>query len=334
LDYAGVFYNVSTGNYASQSGTYTLWVKSAAAGSVSLYLADGSRTVNHVTDCATSSIWTRCNVSYTFPSNAAPGFTVSVRSWGAAAETVELANAQFEQAATAGPYILTTGTSATGTGETATLSTSALLDGAHSITAVYSGDSNYATSVSNPSIVTVNKGASAVSVTSSAITANYGSSVTFTASVTGPENPPTGTVTFMDGATTIGSGTLNSSGVATFTTSVLLAGSHSITAVYGGDSQLTTATSSALTQTIQAVAANLNVTASANPAVFGTTVTFTVHVTATGVTPTGTVTIGLGGTTLGTITLDGTGAGTFTTSTLAVGSDSLTFTYSGDSNYL
>jgi hypothetical protein len=65
--------------------------------------------------------------------------------------------------------------------------------------------------------------------------------VTFTATVSGAQSglTPTGTVTFKDGATVIGSGSLNGGGQATFSTSALSGGSHSITAVYGGDTNFT-----------------------------------------------------------------------------------------------
>ena len=70
--------------------------------------------------------------------------------------------------------------------------------------------------------------------------------VTVTASGTGT---PTGTVTFKAGATAPGPvTTLDASGQATFTTSALTVGSHSITAVYGGDANFATSTSAALNQ--------------------------------------------------------------------------------------
>jgi len=61
---------------------------------------------------------------------------------------------------------------------------------------------------------------------------------------------PSGTVTFEDGPTTLGSGTLNSSGQAMFTTSTLTVGSHSITASYGGDTTFKEGTSPKFTQTV------------------------------------------------------------------------------------
>jgi hypothetical protein len=81
-----------------------------------------------------------------------------------------------------------------------------------------------------------------------------GASVTFTATVA--QNPgsgvPTGTVTFMDGATALGTGTLNGSGVATFSTAALALGAHSVTAVYGGDTNNAGSTSAVVTVTVTA----------------------------------------------------------------------------------
>ncbi|MCE9566013.1 MAG: putative Ig domain-containing protein [Planctomycetes bacterium] len=61
----------------------------------------------------------------------------------------------------------------------------------------------------------------------------YGQLVTFTATEAAGSSTLTGTVTFMDGATILGVETLNS-GVATFSTAALSAGTHSITALYAG----------------------------------------------------------------------------------------------------
>src|ERR1035437_3252593 len=94
-------------------------------------------------------------------------------------------------------------------------------------------------------------------VTSSQNPAYQGASVTFTATVaTVGSHAPTGTVNFNDGATTIGSGTLSTvsgSQVATYTTSTLAVGAHSITAVYVGDTYNAGSTSSVLTQTINVI---------------------------------------------------------------------------------
>jgi Bacterial Ig-like domain (group 3) len=82
--------------------------------------------------------------------------------------------------------------------------------------------------------------------------ANLGVSVTFTATVTTTgTNPPTGTVTFFDGATELGNGTtLNGSQIAVYVTPALAPGAHSITAVYNGDANNASSTSPVLIQTI------------------------------------------------------------------------------------
>ena len=94
-------------------------------------------------------------------------------------------------------------------------------------------------------------GPSATTLASSANPAVYGTLVTFTATVTGPGATPTGTVFFKDGATVLGTGTLDPAGVATFTTNKLtVAGSpRSITATYIGDSVYGRSISSVLFQT-------------------------------------------------------------------------------------
>jgi hypothetical protein len=76
---------------------------------------------------------------------------------------------------------------------------------------------------------------------------SVGQPVKLTAKVTGFS--PTGTVTFFDGDTMIGTGTL-AAGRATFTTFSLTVGSHSITARYSGDTMNFASTSAALMQAV------------------------------------------------------------------------------------
>jgi YVTN family beta-propeller protein len=124
-------------------------------------------------------------------------------------------------------------------------------------------------------------------------------------------------------------------GVATYTTSTLAVGQHSITAVYGGDGYNAGSTSAVLTETINSSQATTTtgLASSANPVTVGSSVTFTATVTTSGSnTPTGTVTFKDGTTTLATGTLNGSGVATYTTSTLAVGQHSITAVYGGDAN--
>lgn len=85
---------------------------------------------------------------------------------------------------------------------------------------------------------------------SSANPALESSAVNFIATVASVAGTPTGTVSFYDGTTLLGSGTLIA-GTGTFSSSALVAGVHSITAEYSGDSNFVVVTSGALTETIE-----------------------------------------------------------------------------------
>ena len=95
----------------------------------------------------------------------------------------------------------------------------------------------------------------------------FGQSVTFTATVTAQAaGTPTGTVTFLDGGATLGTGTLNASAQAAFTTASLAVGTHSIVAQYGGDSTFASSSSTSLSQQVLATAQLRSITVSPNPA--------------------------------------------------------------------
>jgi hypothetical protein len=135
----------------------------------------------------------------------------------------------------------------------AAFATTKLATGTNSITAVYVASADYLTSTSSALSQVVDKANTGVTLVSAPNPATSGATVTFTATVTVKApgmGTPTGTVTFMDGATELGSGTVNSSKKATFATASLAAGTHSITAVYGGDSNFNGGTSAALSQKV------------------------------------------------------------------------------------
>ena len=161
----------------------------------------------------------------------------------------------------------TLGTVALDSSGVATLAVSFTNLGSHSITASYTGDTNYLAS-SAALTQTVNQAKSHVAPTSSPSPSVYGQAVTFTAIVTATApgtGTPTGVVTFYDGGTSLGTGTLGTNGVATFTTSSLLAvGNHRITAVYAGDTDFLTSTSTAVTQAVSKAGTTLTIASSAN----------------------------------------------------------------------
>jgi hypothetical protein len=88
-------------------------------------------------------------------------------------------------------------------------------------------------------------------LTSSANPIPYGQPVVFTASVTSSAGTPTGTVVFLDGGRTMGSGSL-SGGSATLTVSSLLVGPHLIVATYLGNGSFAASASSGLPESVAA----------------------------------------------------------------------------------
>jgi hypothetical protein len=122
----------------------------------------------------------------------------------------------------------------------ASFTTSTLTVGTHPITAVYAAtlDFNGVTSAVLNQVIQAVALASTVTLTSSVNPSVVGQPVTFTAAASVPGPFPfliqSGTMTFLDGSTVIGTGAINQFGRATFTTSTLALGSHPITASYPG----------------------------------------------------------------------------------------------------
>jgi sugar lactone lactonase YvrE len=205
--------------------------------------------------------------------------------------------------------------------------------GSHSLTLVYSGDTDNAKTTSAISIVIVQQGASTEALTASTNPQTQGQSVTFTATVTSASPNLSGSISFMDGSTLLATVSLNASGVATYSTSTLTTGSHLISATYAGDANHTGSNTATLTELI-VEASTASLTSSLNPAAAGNNVTFTAKITGSGTTvPTGSVTFMDGATLLGKVALDATGSASLQTATLAVGSHTISVTYPGDTNY-
>jgi Bacterial Ig-like domain (group 3) len=218
----------------------------------------------------------------------------------------------------------------------ATFSTSALAMGSHSIIAVYGGDSNNNGSTSAVLTPTVQQGTTTVALTSSLNPSTVGGSITLTATAKDrTNNPITATaITFMDGSFALGSGTTNSSGAATFATSTLAAGLHSLTAVFAGNSNDSGSTSAVLAQTVQQIASTTALTSSLDPSMVGGSVTLTATVRDNSDNPVPAATVrfmdGLIG--LGSVTTNSAGVAMFTISTLAPGQHSLTAVSTGNTN--
>ena len=223
----------------------------------------------------------------------------------------------------------------------AVLTLSSLLAGNHSITVAYAGDTSFAASA-NSILQVVTREASTVTLAQGSSPSVFGQSVTFTAtiSVTSPgSGSPTGTVTFNDNGTPISGcpGPVGSN-LATCSTSMLSLGTHSITAIYNGDTNFSFSPASPpVTQQVTQAATTVALATSGSPTVFGQSVTFTatISVTAPGSGSTsGTVTFNDNGTPIsgcpGTV---GSNQATCSTSSLSIGTHSITAIYSGDTNF-
>ena len=217
--------------------------------------------------------------------------------------------------------------------------TSTLSGGNHTITAFYNGDANFLGGSSNTLTQTVNQATTTTTVTTAANPAVFGQAVIFTATVSATTlvpGAPSGTVTFQDGAATLGTAPLLAGGKASITASGLTVGSHTITASYGGDSNFAISTSVHYTETVNQASTTTTVTSSANPGLFSQPVTITATVSAKlpgSGTPTGTVTFLDGGTSVGTSTVTG-GMALYPATSLSSGNHLFTASYNGDSNFL
>ena len=147
---------------------------------------------------------------------------------------------------------------------------------------------------------------------------------------------PTGTVTFLDGTTVLGTAPVDAAGQATLGVS-LGVGNHALTASFAGTGGFADSTSAAVTETVNRAATTVALGSSVNPAVTGQAVTFTATVAAVAPgagTPTGTVTFQDGNVVLGTVAVGPGGTATFTTSFAAAGGHAITAVYNGDSNFV
>jgi RHS repeat-associated protein len=167
-----------------------------------------------------------------------------------------------------------------------------------------------------------------------------GQAVTFTATVT-PSDPsagtPTGSVQFEIDGINFGAPVALNGGSASVSTQ-LAAGTYSITAVYSGDSNFASSTSAPLTQPVSQDSTSTIGTSSANPSYFGQALTLTATATANAPgsgTPTGSVDFYdmTTATDLGSVSLSGGGA-SLSTAMLPPGVQTITLSYSGDTNFL
>lgn len=308
------------GSTTVSNGVTTFTPASLSQGTHSItaaYAGDGNDT------SATSAVFTQtvqASSTITLASTANPAVVgAAVTLTATVTPSTATGNVQFLDGTTVlGTVALTNGI--------ASFTTSTLTQGSHSITAAYAGDASDTSATSTMLAQTV-QNQSTVTLVSTENPAPTGMPFMFIATVT--PSTATGTIQFLDGATLLGTVAL-SNGSATYSTPGLAQGIHSITAAYSGDTNDTAATSSLLSQSVKNIA-GMSLLVSANPAVVGQTVTFSVSIGASGAT--GTVTFSDGSTLLATVSL-ASGTAAFSTSGLAQGVHTMNIAYSGDANYL
>src|SRR5262249_39994395 len=156
-----------------------------------------------------------------------------------------------------------------------------------------------------------------------------------TATVHSAAGVPTGTVTFLDGSTVLGSAPVDAAGQATLAVS-LGVGKHTLTASFAGSGNFADSSSAAAAVTINRAATTLALGSSLNPAGTGQAVAFTATVAAVAPgagTPTGTITFFVGNNAVATLTLDANGQARITRSFSRKGLFTIRAVYSGDVNF-
>src|SRR5206468_221250 len=240
------------------NGNHSLTAVYGGAGN---FLASTSAAVTQVVDAETTTTLT----TTPNPSTVGQAVTLTARVVPVAPATgVPTGVVTFRDGAT------TIGTATLGATGSASIIVSTLALGNHSLTAVYGGSANFQTSTSAVVTQVVNavNAATTTTLTATPNPSRFGQGVTLTATVV-PVAPatgvPAGVVTFRDGLTTIGTATLGANGSASIVVSTLAAGSHSLTAAYGGSANFLASTSAAVTQVVNG-AVNVTDTVSVNRA--------------------------------------------------------------------
>ncbi|MGN6724048.1 MAG: beta strand repeat-containing protein [Marmoricola sp.] len=227
------------------------------------------------------------------------------------------------------------GTSAT----SAPYATTALGD--LTITAQYLGDTTFAPSTSPGLNVHVHKVLAPTSTSISATpgTSVYGQNVNLSSHVaaTADSGTPTGSVTFTEGGTVLGTAAVDGSGNASLDLNTLPVGSHSIVAKYSGDDDYNATSSAPANVSVAKASASVSLSSSDASTVAGQSVDLTVQVAAAGAgsgTPTGSVQLMVDGTPSGAaVTLSGGSAVFPSLTTLLAGDHVLSVSYAGDGNF-
>lgn len=215
----------------------------------------------------------------------------------------------------------------------ATLTVSFPTAGTHPLTVSYPGAGYFQAANSAVLNEIVQTLGTTLGLTSSVNPVNVGANTILTASITSTSGTPTGTITFLDGTTVLGTAPLSASGVATLTVSFSTAGTHPLTATYPATGPYDAATSPVVNETVQTLGTTLGLTSSVNPVNVNGNTVLTATASSTSGTPTGTITFLDGTTILGTASLNASGIATLTVSFSTPGTHPLTASYPATGAY-
>ena len=230
-----------------------------------------------------------------------------------------------------GSNVLGTGTlNASGV---ATLTVSFSTAGNHPLTVSYPGAGFFQAANSAILNETVNTLGTTLGLTSSVNPVNVNANTVLTATATSSSGTPTGTVTFLDGTTVLGTAPLNASGIATLTVSFSAPGTHPLTASYPATGPYQAATSPIVNENVQNFTPTITLSSSVNPVLITGSTTLSASLTSSAGSPTGTVTFFDGGKSIGTATLNASGVATLNVSFTTNGQHILTANYPGNGLY-
>ncbi len=340
---------VTSGGSPVTSGTVNFYNGSTLLGTGTL-TGSGSATLSTTTlpvgtDSLTASYAAQGNYGASSSSPAVTETIISAAAPTTTSLTASPTKASYGASVTLTAQVLANGTGATSgtvtffdngspignaavTGGVASLSTKTLPMGGNTLTASYAANNSYGASTSSAVTVTITADVTTTTLIANPTSVVYGSSVTLTATVTSGGGTPTGTVNFYNGATLLGTGTLNGSGSASLSTTTLPMGSNTLTASYGGAATNGASTSAATTVMVTGLTTATTLVATPTSTGSGGNVTMTATVTGSGggTVMGGTVTFTDNGIYVGVGTVSN-GVASLSTPNLPVGTDSLTASY-------
>ncbi|MBS1813932.1 MAG: Ig-like domain repeat protein [Acidobacteria bacterium] len=217
----------------------------------------------------------------------------------------------------------------------ATFPTPDLGVGTHVMTAKYTGDSTNDVSTSVALSQVVQKISTTTLLATSANPAKAGANLHLMATVTASTTntiagPLNGTVAFTEGATVLGTGSLDANGKVSVDVNTLDVGPHTIVATYVGNASYATSASSSFSQQVELATTTVQLSSNDSTSIAGNKVTFTAAVAGDGGIPSGQVTFFDGAKQIGQGTLDSLGHVSISLSDLVSGSHTITAQYAGD----